>query len=157
MKDIEDLENEIEIQRNENSPTIKMPEIKGMRKIRELWERFAPGKFYEHLWMNTSPGTYFLWKLPKSAHKKLNDILDYATSFLARTQPEFAIASGILGGVSHTLYGLKNEEKDSGRHVVSGLTKIAQATEPIDPKFSGKVKKFLEDYFVNFDSEQAVA
>jgi len=33
MKDIEDLENEIEIQRNENSPTIKMPEIKGMRKI----------------------------------------------------------------------------------------------------------------------------
>ena len=98
-----------------------------------------------------------MWKLPKSAHKKLNDILDYATSFLARTQPEFAIASGILGGVSHTLYGLKNEEKDSGRHVVSGLTKIAQATEPIDPKFSGKVKKFLEDYFVNFDSEQAVA
>jgi len=134
-----------------------MPDRRRLDKVRNAWERFGPKKFYEYLLLNVSPLTYVLWKLPEDAHRKVNQILNYATSLLARVQPEFAIATGIVDGISQTLYGLKHRGKNSGEHVMSGLTRIVESTKSIDPKFSDKAKKVLEDYFINFDEEQVTA
>jgi len=149
-----EMQREISESENQESPVLKMPDNRRLGKIRSAWEKFGPKKAYEYLWLNSSPLTYVLWKLPKDAHKKVNRVLNYATSLLARTQPELALATGIVDGVSQTLYGLKNIGENSGRHVVSGLTKIVQSTEKIDPNFSAKAKKFLEDYFINFREKE---
>lgn len=139
-----DIENHFE--ENPNPPILQMPiseEKPGF--LRDMWNTYYPKKFYEKIWAAGSPITYSLWKMPADTHKDLNYVLDYATEILATVQPEAAIVTGVTDGISHVLYGLK-AKKDSGKHVVSGLSKIVTHLEKADPEKAEKFKKKVDEF-----------
>ncbi len=72
------------------------------------------------------PAGYVLWKLPPDVHKKVNELLKYATAISTKAKPEISMALGITYFISQVLYGLKTK---SGKHVVSGLAGIGHSAK----------------------------
>jgi len=166
--DLEQLSGDLqELSEQEAPHEIYMPQDESfMNGIKKSWSPYKPRNFYEQLWKTASPASYFLWKMPPETHKKFNDLLGYALVIFGK-EPRTAAVLGVTDGVSQAVYGIKTmrdssaRKSESGKHVMSGLTKIVDHAEKSDdPKiknFGSKVKRFFERYMVNFDPEKAAA
>jgi hypothetical protein len=120
--------------------------------LEDYWNAMKPHSMREAQLMALSFPTaqipYYLWKLPPEMHQYLNTALGYATSILARTQPEAALATGVFYGLSQAIYGIKTK---SGKDLVSGLVGLLTHLKkvPEAKEFSRKAMQWMKDYFSN--------
>ncbi|MEM4181602.1 MAG: hypothetical protein QXX68_00365 [Candidatus Pacearchaeota archaeon] len=124
------------------------------------WDIYKPRNFYERIFM-LKPELYIIWKMPEDTHRKLNSFLDTLTPVVSSyAGPEAGIAVGVIDGVSHLMYGLKTfqKNKDPGKHVVGGLSKIAEGIDKMKIKDKDKILGSIDDIvrndfdFVTYDS-----
>jgi hypothetical protein len=102
-----------------------------VRKILEdykhIVEEYRPKTVKEFvLQAALGPQGYLLWKLPPDVHKKVNELLKYASGISAKFQPEVGMAVGLGYFISQVMYGIKTK---SGKHLISGLTGIGHSAK----------------------------
>lgn len=120
-------------------------------KAREYWKALEPKGAIERIYRLTSPGSYFLWKLPPELHEKLNDVLSYSLPIIARAGPA-GIAAGLTYAVSEMMYGLKTK---SLKRVVSGL--VGAVTHIKKLPVTGKSERVTKEATVSLEKHLGFA
>lgn len=154
LKETKDFQTELE--KNRGTHELNMPHHSTLlEQSRDYWKNLKPKSAKEAAAAIVSPGVYSLWKLPPELHEYVNTTLKYATEILAETQPEAAVATGIVYGISEIMYGIKT---GSGKRLISGLAGTLHHMENSNHEeareFSRNTFSSLRDYFATFSKKK---
>ncbi len=143
LRDVEGIQ---ELEEHE----LYMPEKENFwNRIKDSYRNYLPKNPCELVSAMTSPSGYYVWKMPISAHKRLNKLLSYSTNLLVRREAEEpALATGIAYGLSSIVYGIK---KKSGKHTAAGIFHTLHHLEQHPNEklsiFAKNSKKIFEKHF----------